>query len=89
MKIAKPRLPAIVAGIGLAVLAATGCRRAGLGPASRSAPRPRDGITATFSIVAVDPETGECGAAVARDFAKPVGIQCSRLNLEDSAGWIA
>src|SRR6478735_1576018 len=30
--------------------------------------RPPDGITATFSIVAVDPETGTCGAAVASKY---------------------
>lgn len=30
--------------------------------------QPRDGITATFSIVAVDPETGVCGAAVASKY---------------------
>jgi len=38
--------------------------------ASRAAPsdRPEFGITATFSIVAVDPETGICGAAVASKY---------------------
>lgn len=30
--------------------------------------RPADGITATFSIVAVDPQTGVCGAAVASKY---------------------
>ncbi len=35
------------------------------GPA---AAEPPGGITATFSIVAVDPETGECGAAVASKY---------------------
>jgi uncharacterized Ntn-hydrolase superfamily protein/inosine-uridine nucleoside N-ribohydrolase len=34
----------------------------------RSADSPPDGITATFSIVAVDPETGICGAAVASKY---------------------
>jgi uncharacterized Ntn-hydrolase superfamily protein len=31
-------------------------------------PRPEHGVTATFSIVAADPETGVCGAAVASKF---------------------
>lgn len=31
-------------------------------------PGPEQGITATFSIVAVDPETGTCGAAVASKY---------------------
>jgi uncharacterized Ntn-hydrolase superfamily protein len=30
--------------------------------------KPADGVTATFSIVAVDPETGVCGAAVASKY---------------------
>ena len=38
-------------------------------PASKSeALKPEFGITNTFSIVAVDPETGECGAAVASKY---------------------
>jgi uncharacterized Ntn-hydrolase superfamily protein len=37
--------------------------------ASRSSPaKPEKGITATFSIVAVDPENGVCGAAVASKY---------------------
>jgi hypothetical protein len=35
---------------------------------AQSAVLPRDGISATFSIVAVDPETGVCGAAVASKY---------------------
>ena len=31
-------------------------------------PEPQDGVSATFSIVAVDPETGACGAAVASKY---------------------
>ena len=31
---------------------------------------PNFGVSRTFSIVAVDPETGECGAAVARGYLK-------------------
>lgn len=31
-------------------------------------PEPQDGVSATFSIVAVDPETGVCGAAVASKY---------------------
>src|SRR5512140_1596187 len=40
------------------------------GDAPRAAPPPAPeyGITATFSIVAVDPETGTCGAAVASKY---------------------
>src|SRR5580765_6545845 len=42
---------------------------AGLTLAGQSvATEPEGGITATFSIVAVDPETGICGAAVASKF---------------------
>lgn len=43
-----------------------------LGPTNaaiaQAAKLPPDGITATFSIVAVDPETGVCGAAVASKY---------------------
>ena len=39
-----------------------------LATANAVAGDPPDGITATFSIVAVDPETGVCGAAVASKY---------------------
>jgi len=45
-----------------AVLWTTAC------PAFIFAAAPPDGITATFSIIAVDPETGNCGAAVASKY---------------------
>jgi len=37
-------------------------------PPAASAPNDPHGLTATFSIAAVDPETGECGAAVASKY---------------------
>ena len=44
----------------LLLLALTGC--------SGSEPGPEQGVSGTFSIVAVDPETGESGAAVASKY---------------------
>lgn len=54
------------------VVAAVLCMELGADP-SRAEPelaarQPEFGVTATFSIVAVDPETGVCGAAVASKF---------------------
>ena len=59
-----------VIGISIAI-GATSARFDAPSAAEPTAPleqRTRDQITATFSIVAVDPETGECGAAVASKF---------------------
>jgi uncharacterized Ntn-hydrolase superfamily protein len=54
----------------------------------KSLPQPEEGVTATFSIAAVDPETGVCGGAVASKypavgkavvFARPgVGAFCTQ-----------
>jgi uncharacterized Ntn-hydrolase superfamily protein len=51
------------------IVAAAGCEvHQAAPPPSAAADLPPHGITATFSIVAVDPETGICGAAVASKY---------------------
>jgi uncharacterized Ntn-hydrolase superfamily protein len=52
-----------LAPVGLALLLCA-CRTAGLSPPSPERPAPAAGVSGTFSIVAVDPESGICGAAV-------------------------
>lgn len=51
----------------LSAVGVAGCL-AGLVGTTQAADPPRSEITATFSIVAVDPETGICGAAVASKY---------------------
>ena len=51
------------------ILVSAGCEGNSPGPdIAPSISIPHEEITATFSIVAVDPETGECGAAVASKY---------------------
>jgi uncharacterized Ntn-hydrolase superfamily protein len=48
---------------------AAACREAAAADPERAEPlRPTDGVSATFSIVAVDPDAGVCGAAVASKY---------------------
>src|SRR5215468_2647588 len=49
----------------LGIISLCACSQA---PRAADEGAPPDGITATFSIVAVDPETGVCGAAVASKY---------------------
>lgn len=58
----------ILTGICFTFLMTTGCRTTGGDLSARSIALPPHGLTATFSIVAVDPQTGECGAAVASKY---------------------
>lgn len=59
------RQTAVMCGLVVAMVSTTSADE----PASqRDVLKPEFGITNTFSIVAVDPETGECGAAVASKY---------------------
>lgn len=62
------RSVAIHAGECLTMLTAIGLASASLNAAPPQAAEPADGLSATFSIVAADPETGICGAAVASKY---------------------
>jgi uncharacterized Ntn-hydrolase superfamily protein len=52
----------------LAAVTAGGCSAKRESAAHRRAPPPDHGVAATFSIVAIDPATGICGAAVASKY---------------------
>ncbi|MBI3860882.1 MAG: DUF1028 domain-containing protein [Planctomycetia bacterium] len=56
----------LVMGVGISICGVS--KMAWCGEPSRNAVPPAGGITSTFSIVAVDPETGVCGAAVASKY---------------------
>lgn len=59
--------PALILGLGFVMFTVTIAHTLFSAPPPDSGP-PSDGITATFSIVAVDPDTGICGAAVASKY---------------------